>query len=473
MLALFRVERALNFTIPYHISKSATYFQKCYSCGGMNNKYKMIGGSSNKTSAEKKKHKSIASVWKPVSTQSCSADNRHAGAEVGSKLAEPQIGPAILSDKEEDNAFKGSVSSTDKHSISLEVGSSLFRFIKGKGGYVQSNIEEEMGVKIIFPSSRKEESIIIEGTSPDSVTRASERIQLIIDETVKSSALDYSHFISLPLAINPQLVDKLINFQNSILGLHDNTSNEDTSEEENGDKRLGESTLTLKAQEDSGNVKVDVTKIPLVSYPPKSSSTSTSGSKPKTSTLSELGIDKSIFIKPKTFHLTVLMLKLWNKERVDAAVKIFEGIEGEIMDALNGQPVSIKLKGLDCMRGSLAKARVLYAPVEVIGGEDRLLQACKVITEAFTKGGLVLEKDAKQTLKLHATVMNARHRKRTKTTKKYDSFDARGVMEKYGSEEWGEYLIREVHLSQRFVFDEDGYYHRCASILLPQNVQVD
>ena len=74
---------------------------------------------------------------------------------------------------------------------------------------MQSNIEEEMGVKIIFPSSRKEESIsmflafityirnlyshlilknylniftVIEGTSPDSVTRASERIQLIIDE---------------------------------------------------------------------------------------------------------------------------------------------------------------------------------------------------------------------------------------------------------------------------------------------------
>ena len=62
---------------------------------------------------------------------------------------------------------------------------------------------------------------------------------------------------------------------------------------------------------------------------------------------------------------------------------------------------------------------------------------------------------------------------RTKTTKKYDSFDARGVMEKYGSEEWGEYLIPQLHLSQIFVYDEDGYYHRCASILLPQNVQVD
>lgn len=441
MLALFRLERALDITIAYQISKSVPYFQRCYSCGDMNNNYKMVGGNSNKTSSERIKQKSIASV----SMQSCSTDG-----QVGNEMAEPHIDPTTFSNKEENNASGSSVPFTNKHSISLEVGSSLFRFIKGQGGSV--------GTKIIFPSSRKEESIIIEGDSLDSVTRASERIQFIIEEAVKSSALDYSHFVSLPLAIHPQLVDKLINFQNSILGLHDEVSNSSSNKDSTG-------------QGNSENVKVDVTKIPLVSYPAKSSSTSTS--KANTSTLSELGIDKSIFINPKTFHLTVLMLKLYNKERVDAAVKIFEGISGEIMDALNGQPVSIKLKGLDCMKGSLAKARVLYAPVEVIGGEDRLLQACKIITEAFTKGGLVLEKDAKQTLKLHATVMNARHRKRTKTTKKYDSFDARGIMEKHGTEEWGEYVIPEVHLSQRFVFDEDGYYHRCATIPLPKNVQVD
>ena len=38
----------------------------------------------------------------------------------------------------------------------------------------------------------------------------------------------------------------------------------------------------------------------------------------------DLGIDKSIFIKPKTFHLTVLMLKLWNKDRVNAAAEVLQ-----------------------------------------------------------------------------------------------------------------------------------------------------
>lgn len=145
------------------------------------------------------------------------------------------------------------------------------------------------------------------------------------------------------------------------------------------------------------------------------------------------------------------------------------------MEALDNRPLSIRLKGLECMKGSLAKARVLYAPVEEIASEGRLLRACQVIIDAYVEAGLVLENDAKQKLKLHATVMNARHRKRNKNTwtRKVDSFDARGIFKQYGSEDWGQYLIREAHLSQRFSFDENGYYHCCASIPFPENMQVE
>jgi hypothetical protein len=38
----------------------------------------------------------------------------------------------------------------------------------------------------------------------------------------------------------------------------------------------------------------------------------------------EFSIDKSIFIKPKTFHLTVLMLKLWNKDRIAKASDVLQ-----------------------------------------------------------------------------------------------------------------------------------------------------
>ena len=36
------------------------------------------------------------------------------------------------------------------------------------------------------------------------------------------------------------------------------------------------------------------------------------------------------------------------------------------------------------MRGSLAKARVLFAPVEEIGSEDRLLRACRIQIFIYT-----------------------------------------------------------------------------------------
>lgn len=62
---------------------------------------------------------------------------------------------------------------------------------------------------------------------------------------------------------------------------------------------------------------------------------------------------------------------------------------------------------------------------------------------------------------------------RRNRTRKVDSFDARGIFKKFGSEEWGEYLIHEAHLSRRFVFDENGYYHCCASIPFPVNMQID
>ncbi|XP_042021977.1 uncharacterized protein LOC121769288 isoform X4 [Salvia splendens] len=324
---------------------------------------------------------------------------------------------------------------------------------------------------------------VLEGNSAKSITQASEMIQAIIDKAVNSRELDYSHFVSLPLAIYPGLLDKLVNFQETILGKtvddkDKNTDNENHSTapkfsaemeaNKNDTQHPTETPLVaeVKAVGADTHVRVNITNIPLVSYPAKESK-ATSSSK-----MIDSGIEKSIFIKPTTFHLTVLMLKLWNKERVKSATEVLQSVSSKVMDALENRPLSIRLKGLDCMRGSKAKAFVLYAPVKEIGGEGRLLRACKVITDAFVDAGLVVGNDAGQ-LKLHATLMNARHRKRKTRSARVDPFDARGIFDLYGNEEWGEYCISEAHLSQRFAFDENGYYHCCASIPFPENVQKD
>ncbi|CAH2053562.1 unnamed protein product [Thlaspi arvense] len=399
-----------------------------------------------------KKEKIVTLVWRPISTKSSTTV-----AEAGHEVQEAAQ-CSKSSEVSEGVSESASVVSAEKHSLSLEVGASLIKFIKGKEGTTQMKIEEETGVKIILPSSRNEDHITVEGGSVDCVTKASERIATIIDEVVKSPSLDYSHFVSLPLAIHPELVGKLVNFQNSILGNHS------VAGDEQDVQPISESTsvaVGLRANSETNQVNVDIKSIPIVSYQPKAKGTDSS-------TLFDLGIEKSIFIKPNTFHLTVLMLKLWNKDRINAARDVLKCIHPHVMDALDNRPIFVRLKGLDCMRGSLAKARVLYAPVEEIGDEGRLLRACQVITDAFVKAGLVLEKDANQSLKLHATVMNARHRKRKDKRKKMETFDAREIHKQFGNEDWGEYLIREAHLSQRFVFDQSGYYRCCASIPFPE-----
>lgn len=78
---------------------------------------------------------------------------------------------------------------------------SLIRFIRGKGGSTQKRIEEELGVKIIFPSSRKEDFIIIEGSSAESLARAADKVQVILDEvwvvillTVDNNYIPQSYF---------------------------------------------------------------------------------------------------------------------------------------------------------------------------------------------------------------------------------------------------------------------------------------
>ncbi|RWR77853.1 activating signal cointegrator 1 complex subunit 1 isoform X2 [Cinnamomum micranthum f. kanehirae] len=370
----------------------------------------------------------------------------------------------------------------EKYSTSIEVDASLVRFIKGKGGSKQKEFETETGVRIIFPSWKGKGAIVIEGTSIENVTKASDKIKVVLEEAIKSPQLDYSHFISLPLAIHPELVEKLIDFQNSILGNPepsqdvnlDSDSSEDSSDDRE-DKNIKNNQLdegltfsvNLKVQKDDEHVKVEIDDAVGKNVAIKTRSSILSD------TPANLGIDRSIFTKPKTFHLTVLMLKLWNKERLAAATEVLQSVSSKVKDALEGRPVFVRLKGLECMKGSPAKARVLYASVEEVGGEDRLLRACETIIEAYVDAGLILERDAQHRLKLHATLMNARHRKRKKRTRRYDSFDARDIYKQYGSVEWGEYLIHEAHLSQRFAFDDNGYYHCCTSVPFPQSMQTE
>lgn len=98
-------------------------------------------------------------------------------------------------------------------------------------------------------------------------------------QAINSPSLNYSHFISLPLAIHPELVDKLVKFQNSILGTSDSFQDEtvksDSNEDKDKDLSKGSDVAVALKVEDDNYVKVDLTSMPLVSYAPKASRSTT------------------------------------------------------------------------------------------------------------------------------------------------------------------------------------------------------
>lgn len=117
-------------------------------------------------------------------------------------------------------------------------------------------------------------------------------------QVVESPSLDYSHFVSLPLAIHPGLVDKLFNFQNCILGIGnssadeivDRDSSEDNSEGEESEQESRNVAVKLDVADGKEQVKVDITNIPIVSYPPKVTTSSSLSGKEKPATLMLKGL---------------------------------------------------------------------------------------------------------------------------------------------------------------------------------------
>lgn len=73
------------------------------------------------------------------------------------------------------------------------------------------------------------------------------------------------------MAVHPELVDKLVSFQNSILGTGDSCMDELSKEKPN-------IAVEFKADDSHESVEVNVTNIPLVSYVPKASKSSASNS---------------------------------------------------------------------------------------------------------------------------------------------------------------------------------------------------
>jgi hypothetical protein len=191
------------------------------------------------------------------------------------------------------------VDGTEMHSASVQVDEALMGFIIGKGASTKKQIEADTGAELCVPhrdEAKSHDPVVVRGPSQEAVDAAVLQIKQILEETIQSPRLQYSHFISIPLASNLTLVERVKSFCESVLTSADASSD------------------------------------------------------------AYRGVDESIFVKPATFHLTLLMLKLWNEERVCMAQDCLQRVMPDIHKALKGHPLAVKLAGVviafcfcDCM----------------------------------------------------------------------------------------------------------------------------
>eukprot|EP01112_Ceratiomyxa_fruticulosa_P016327 TRINITY_DN4916_c0_g1_i3.p1 TRINITY_DN4916_c0_g1~~TRINITY_DN4916_c0_g1_i3.p1 ORF type:complete len:371 (+),score=67.79 TRINITY_DN4916_c0_g1_i3:152-1264(+) len=177
------------------------------------------------------------------------------------------------------------------------------------------------------------------------------------------------------------------------------------------------------------------------------------------------GVEPSIMGSPKTFHLTILMLKLFSNEQIEQAKSVLKTAHAKLYDILATRSLILTLEGLEYMNDDPGEVDVLYAKVKQDEAGDKLQQICKHLVSLFSVAGLAPPQELD--VKLHATLLNTRFRTQDEDNQSRQTFDASGILSNYGNISLGSYKIPALHLSQRGVYDLNGFYHSVATVAFP------
>lgn len=172
------------------------------------------------------------------------------------------------------------------------------------------------------------------------------------------------------------------------------------------------------------------------------------------------GIESSLFQKPQKLHLTIATLALLdNEDRSIAAELLQDCKEMIIQPILRDEPFTAKLCGLNYMNDDTSSVDVLYGVVI----SEKLQEISNAIVEYFVSRGYSQMKH--DHVKLHVTLMNSLFRDNDDAIEKDDrdngkrvTFDATKILKKFKDFYFGELIIKEIHLSQRYSKSSNGFY---------------
>ncbi|XP_014662782.1 PREDICTED: activating signal cointegrator 1 complex subunit 1-like [Priapulus caudatus] len=179
------------------------------------------------------------------------------------------------------------------------------------------------------------------------------------------------------------------------------------------------------------------------------------------------GVNFSLFQDADKLHVTVSTLVLLSEAERQCAAHTLQQCCRQLADDAK-HPLAVTLRGVEYMNDDPSAVDVLYARVEDASG--RLQSLADGLVSSFADAGLTQRQREHEHVKLHVTVMNTIFRRDAEAEvtegNARESFDARRLMQEFVDYEFGELVITELHISQRYTTASDGYYEATAVVPL-------
>lgn len=184
---------------------------------------------------------------------------------------------------------------------------------------------------------------------------------------------------------------------------------------------------------------------------------------------SSRGISEDILQLPFKLHCTIVMLALLDDAEKEKAVEALDYCkEHFIMPVLKEYgPVKLCLRGLDIMNDDPAETRVLY--MKVTDENGALQKIGNAVANYFEHIGLA--QNYKENVNFHVTVMNQSFKDENgeqERGRSYGTFDVSTILDEYKDTFFGETILKELHISQRYTAKET-YYQALVKINLLQD----
>ncbi|KAJ3425035.1 activating signal cointegrator 1 complex subunit [Anaeramoeba flamelloides] len=167
------------------------------------------------------------------------------------------------------------------------------------------------------------------------------------------------------------------------------------------------------------------------------------------------GFKKSVFVPPERFHLTLVMVKLYEEHERDTVKEIISNIKdypGQILETPLG------IEGMETFEGqSFEQLSVLYAKVKNQNSIEKIHKFHKWLCLQLQKKHILYNPEP---LELHATLVNVRYlQKQNPNAPNYLDFTPfNRLNEKLENYKFPQTKIKEIHLSTLDKYRSDGFY---------------